>query len=59
MAEEEVHLSSMAMMMSNFSLVIYYSFLKKKKNRREKTIQMEKFSIREDLLEEGFPPPYS
>ena len=30
MAEEEVHLNSMAMMMSNFSLVIYYSFLKKK-----------------------------
>lgn len=59
MAEEEVHLSSMAMMMSNFSLVIYYSFLKKKKNRREKTIQMGKFSIREDLLEGGFPPPYS
>ena len=60
MAEEEVHLSSMAMMMSNFSLVIYYSFLKKKKkNRREKTIQMEKFSIREDLLEGGFPPPYT
>lgn len=59
MAEEEVHLSSMAMMMSNFSLVIYYSFLKKKKNRREKTIQMGKFSIREDLLEEGFPPSYS
>ena len=58
MAEEEVHLSSMAMMMSNFSLVIYYSFLKKK-NRREKTIQMGKFSIREDLLEEGFPPSYS
>lgn len=59
MAEEEVHLSSMAMMMSNFSLVIYYSFLKKKKNRREKTIQMGKFSIREDLLEGGFPPSYS
>ena len=59
MAEEEVHLNSMAMMMSNFSLVIYYSFLKKKKNRREKTIQMGKFSIREDLLEGGFPPPYS
>ena len=60
MAEEEVHLNSMAMMMSNFSLVIYYSFLKKKKNRREKTIQMEKFSIREDWLEGGFPPsPYS
>ena len=55
-----MHLSSMAMMMSNFSLVIYYSFLKKKKNRREKTIQMEKFSIREDWLEGGFPPsPYS
>lgn len=33
MAEEEVHLSSMAMMMSNFSLVIYYSFLKKKKQK--------------------------
>ena len=60
MAEEEVHLNSMAIMMSNFSLVIYYSFLKKKKkNRREKTIQMEKFSIREDLLEGGFPPPYT
>ena len=53
-----MHLNSMAMMMSNFSPVIYYSFLKKK-NRREKTIQMEKFSIREDLLEGGFPPPYS
>ena len=54
-----MHLNSMAIMMSNFSLVIYYSFLKKKKNRREKTIQMGKFSIREDLLEEGFPPSYS
>lgn len=36
MAEEEVHLSSMAMMMSNFSLVIYYSFLKKKKKQKGK-----------------------
>ena len=36
MAEEEVHLSSMAMMMSNFSLVIYYSFLKKKKTEGKK-----------------------
>lgn len=36
MAEEEVHLNSMAIMMSNFSLVIYYSFLKKKKKKKGK-----------------------
>lgn len=36
MAEEEVHLNSMTMMMSNFSLVIYYSFLKKNKTEGKK-----------------------
>lgn len=36
MAEEEVHLNSMAMMMSNFSPVIYYSFLKKNKTEGKK-----------------------
>lgn len=55
MAEEEVHLNSMAMMMSNFSLVIYYSFLKKNKTEGKKPYKwknsvLEKISWKRDSL---------